>query len=334
MRPLNLGETLDASIKIVRARWRTLAAVMLVVALPLQILQVLVTASTTDVYQAGSSFSTGGSSKTTYSDQGAYVAGQLVIFVLAILGNLLGTVACYRAIADTYLERPTSARASLQYAMGRLGPMLWLTLLLGLGLILGFLAFVIPAIWLAVAWSVTYPVLLVEDVRGVAALKRSFALVKDHWWATFGRVAVAYILVLVVTAVASSVIVAVPLLAVDDTSFGALLLSNLGSLIVTLLTTPFLAAVITLVYFDLRVRKEGFDLALLAERMGGAPAAGPAPAPERGHASGAGGPRDAFGNPVAASPPARPATSPEPPPSGGWAPPVAPQPQRPPSPDE
>jgi hypothetical protein len=218
--------------------------------------------------------------------------------------------------------------------MGRLGPMLWLTLLLGLGLILGFLAFVIPAIWLAVAWSVTYPVLLVEDVRGVAALKRSFALVKDHWWATFGRVAVAYILVLVVTAVASSVIVAVPLLAVDDTSFGALLLSNLGSLIVTLLTTPFLAAVITLVYFDLRVRKEGFDLALLAERMGGAPAAGPAPAPERGHASGAGGPRDAFGNPVAASPPARPATSPEPPPSGGWAPPVAPQPQRPPSPDE
>ena len=57
MRPLNLGETLDASIKIVRSRWRTLATVMLVIALPIQLANIIIIKSTTDVYQVGTSFS-------------------------------------------------------------------------------------------------------------------------------------------------------------------------------------------------------------------------------------------------------------------------------------
>ena len=42
----------------------------------------------------------------------------------------------------------------------------------------------------------------------------------------------------------------------------------------SILVQPFLAVVITVVYFDLRVRKEGFDLDQLARRMGGEPPAG------------------------------------------------------------
>jgi hypothetical protein len=102
---------------------------------------------------------------------------------------------------------------------------------------------------------------------------------------------------------------------------------------VSLVTTPFLAAIVMLVYFDLRVRKEGFDLALLAERMGGGPAGGPAPEPAGAFAGagwfGAGGGRDAFGHPATPAGPStrRPAAEPSPP--GGWAPPVAPVPRRP-----
>ena len=45
----------------------------------------------------------------------------------------------------------------------------------------------------------------------------------------------------------------------------------------SMITTPFLAAVIVVLYFDLRVRKEGFDLFLLAQRMGVDPPVGAAP---------------------------------------------------------
>ncbi len=45
----------------------------------------------------------------------------------------------------------------------------------------------------------------------------------------------------------------------------------------SVLTTPFTAAVIAVLYFDLRVRKEGFDLELLARRVGVEPPAGGPP---------------------------------------------------------
>lgn len=355
MRPLNLGETLDASIKIVRSRWRTLATVMLVIALPIQLANIIIIKLTTDVYQVGTSFSSTAGTATTYSDEDAYVAGQTLMIALSVLGYLLGVVACYRAIADTYLGRETSARASLRYAGNRLGATLWLTIVLGLGLLAGFLALFLPGIWLYIAWAVVYPVMLVEGTGGVAALRRSFKLVETRWWATAGRMAVTYILVGVVAAVAMLLFLAPTEWLIGDTSFGALILEQSASLVVSLVTTPFVAAVTTLVYFDLRVRKEGFDLALLAERMGGPTASGPAapPAPPSAPSvppplwsSEPEGGRDAFGRPVAprgapapyapSVPPAQPGSSEPPAPApGSWAPPVAPEPRRrPPSQDE
>jgi hypothetical protein len=352
MRPLNLGETLDASIKIVRSRWRTLATVMVVIALPIQVANIIIIKLTTDVYQIGTSFSSTADTATTYSDEGAYVAGQTAMIALSILGYLLGIVACYRAVADTYLGRETSARASLRYAGNRLGATLWLTIVLVLGLLAGFLALFLPGIWLYIAWAVVYPVMLVEGTGGVGALKRSFTLVQTRWWATAGRMVVTFILVGVVTVVAGVVFLAPTELFIDDTSFGALILEHTANLVVSLVTTPFVAAVTTLVYFDLRVRKEGFDLARLAEGPAGPtafdpPSAPPAPAapPAPLWSSEREGDRDAFGRPVAPrgapapyAPPVAPAPpdAPEPPPPapGSWAPPAAPEPKRPPSQDE
>jgi hypothetical protein len=138
---------------------------------------------------------------------------------------------------------------------------------------------------------------------------------------------------------------------IDDTSFAALILEHAANLVVSLVTTPFVAAVTTLVYFDLRVRKEGFDPVLPGEGMGGPTVAGP-PAPPSAPSvppplwsSEREGERDAFDRPVAPGgerPPYAPPTAPAPPDAserpapapGSWAPPVAPEPKRPPSQDE
>jgi hypothetical protein len=348
MRPLNLGETLDASIKIVRSRWRTLATVMVVIALPIQLANIIIIKLTTDVYQVGTSFSSTAGTATTYSDEGAYVAGQTAMIALSVLGYLLGIVACYRAVADTYLGRETSARASLRYAGERLGATLWLTIVLVLGLLAGFLALFLPGVWLYIAWSVVYPVMLVEGTGGVGALKRSFQLVQTRWWATAGRMAVTYILVGVATVVAALLFIAPTEWFMDDTSFGALILEHTANLVVSLLTTPFVAAVTTLVYFDLRVRKEGVGFAP-ADAGGPVTFDPPAPpsvppsapsAPPPLWSSEREGDRDAFGRPLASpnapapyAPPVAPAP-PDAPAPGAWAPPVAPDPKRPPAQDE
>jgi len=322
VRPLNLGETLDASIKIVRARWRALATVMLVVGVPIQVATVVIALATMNGHKVGSTFLTPESTSSGHG--GDYVAGGTAIIALMILGYLFGTVACYRLVADAYLGRETSAAASLRFAGERLGATLWLGIVLVAGIVAGFFAFILPGIWLAVTWSVAYPAMIVEGTGGLPALGRSTKLVQGRWWATCGRFVVAVVLVTVASAVVGSVLLA----PFSDTSTAALVVEAISNLVVSLFATPFLAAVAMLVYFDLRVRKEGWT----GDGVAAAPTAAPsARAPER----------DAFGHPIA--PPADTPPSPPPPVPGaapprpddagpdaaapaGWAPPVAPEP--------
>jgi hypothetical protein len=350
MQPLNLGETLDASIKIAGSRWRTLATVMLVIALPIQLANIITIKLTTDVYEIGTSFSSTSDTATTYGDEGSYIAGQTAMIAMTFLGYLLGTVACYRVIVEAYLGRETSAREALGYAGSRLGATLLLAILLAVGVVAGFIAFIVPGIWLWIAWSVAYPVLFVEGTGGAGALRRSLKLVQSRWWATAARMGVAYILAGVV-ALAAGVLFLAPTEIIADTSFGALILEHVANLAALVATTPFVAAVTTLVYFDLRVRKEGFDPALQVDGAGepafSAPAVptvptAPPSAPPPLWSSRPEGDRDAFGRPAAPreapgayAPPVPPdAPAPSEPGAGAWAPPVAPEPKRAPTQDE
>jgi hypothetical protein len=49
--------------------------------------------------------------------------------------------------------------------------------------------------------------------------------------------------------------------------------STITGTISTVLTTPFLVAMLVVIYIDLRVRKEGLDLQLMAQRVGASPSA-------------------------------------------------------------
>ena len=52
-------------------------------------------------------------------------------------------------------------------------------------------------------------------------------------------------------------------------TFSVLVLSAISGVVGLALTTPFQAAFVIVLYFDLRVRKEGYDLELLAREMAG-----------------------------------------------------------------
>jgi hypothetical protein len=280
LRPLDLGGTLDTAIKIVTRNAGTLMLAVLVVVVPLEVLSLLIVESTTRVYDVGSSFAvTGDRGGVLYDDEGAYVAGQIAVGIVSVLTSLLSTVACFKAVADAYLGRRPRAGSSLRYAARRLPSALWLTLVMVVVLIPAFIALLLPGIWLLVAFSVALPALLIERVRGLGALRRSFRLVKGHWFRVFLTLLVAWILISVLQAVVSAALVAVAILALDSTSFAAHVTETVANIAGSALTTPFLSAVTVVIYFDLRVRKEGFDLAVLAERLGGAVATEPVAAP-------------------------------------------------------
>ena len=125
---------------------------------------------------------------------------------------------------------------------------------------------VLPAVYLYVAWTVAAPVLLLEDVRGWKAMKRSRQLVKGRFWPTFAVV----LLITIVTIIVQSVVVGIlaGVVSVSDNEVALAVADAIGQTASGMLTTPLSAAVLTVLYFDLRVRKEGFDLELLSRRMG------------------------------------------------------------------
>jgi hypothetical protein len=322
LRPLSVGEVLDASFKIVRQSFSTLAACVLVVALPLNIVNTLITASTSDnAFNLDSNTSTG--TGRDFSSGTTELAGFLLTTTLSIVLMTIATAACFRAVSGVYLGEAPTVGGSLAFAASRLLPVIGLSVLYFLGLIPAFVALIIPFVWLSVAWSVSFPALLSEGIGPVAALRRSFRLVKGRWWPTFGALLVMYLLVAVISGILGALLGATLIAAVDNEAVAAVFYTIINTLS-SLITLPLMASVLTVVYFDLRVRKEGFDLQLLARGVGRETSVDVTSAQAVGAASGLGG--GGFAPPAQGggfAPPAPPAPEPS---GGGFAPPQAPDP--------
>jgi hypothetical protein len=108
--------------------------------------------------------------------------------------------------------------------------------------------------------------MLLEGLGGTKALRRSFRLVRHHWWKTFGTLFVAYLLTFVLGFVGSLIGAALGS-AVGNDSALAVIVQQVVDVLTEAVTLPFLAAVVVVLYVDLRVRKEAFDLALLADHI-------------------------------------------------------------------
>ena len=302
LRPLSVGEVLDASFKVVRQSFGTLAMCVLVVALPLNIINTLITASTSD-----NAFNLDSATTTGDVSTGTALAGSLLTTVLSLVLTTLAAAACFRAVSSVYLGEQPTVGGSISFAASKLGPLIVLSILFTIGLIPAFILLILPGIWLAVAWSVGFPAMLSEGLGPAAALGRSFRLVKGRWWPTFGAVLVMYLIVIVISGILG-VLFGATLVASTDNELLAAVLFTIVNTLSSLITLPLFAAVLTIIYFDLRVRKEGFDLQLLARGVG---SDAPTSPESVGASSGLGGEPQGGGF----APPA---------PGGGFAPPQAP----------
>jgi hypothetical protein len=131
-------------------------------------------------------------------------------------------------------------------------------------MVLGFMAIVIPGIYLFAAWIVATPALLLERIEPARALGRSRHLVRGLWWPTAGLVLITSLM----TGVTAAILRFAILLPLDSSSALGTMVGILGGVAASLLITPFTAAIYIVLYVDLRVRKEGFDAFDLAASIG------------------------------------------------------------------
>jgi len=251
LRPLDVADIFDGAFRIWWRRSWVLFGIVFAVTVPFQALanlvQVLVAP---DAYAEGFVFGPGG------DIDSAAVAAAGVAAVIAVVAAALEQAGCVKAVADAYLGAEPTWRGSLAFALRRAPAVLWLLVLESLLLAAAFLLLVVPAIWLAFAWSVAIPALVVEDVRGRRALGRSFRLVRGKWWRTAGVVVVGFLIGTFAALLVTLPFDVIATAAAPENLLVAFVARTLGGVVGAIVSTPLVAAFLTLVYFDLRARKD------------------------------------------------------------------------------
>ena len=200
-----------------------------------------------------------------------------VLFLSVQIGSLVD------AAAARYLGRETtiggSFRAGLRVAPRIIGAGLLLFLALTLGWLalvvlfiatqnalvvtLGIIGGLIATVFVFASWLVAPVVAAVEGVNPMQAIRRSWWLSNGHRWRILGLQTLLAVLQAVLSTLISFIFVAS---FISDTTL-RFALQNIVNVIATVLWAPVEWGTFTILYFDLRVRKEALDLQLAAEAL-------------------------------------------------------------------
>lgn len=190
---------------------------------------------------------------------------------LAVLASWIGSMwmmsTAYFKVAAIGAGGDIGLGAALQQALTRLPYIFLMTILFSIALMLGFVLLIIPCIILMVSLALCFATALFENKGPISALSESHRLVWGNWWRTLVIFSVGFVVVLVLYLAVSLVLAAVmPILIRSGADAGALLFSTMVTsmvlgVLMALLVTPLYIAILLAVYWDLKLRKDGGDLA-------------------------------------------------------------------------
>ncbi len=187
-------------------------------------------------------------------------------FVLTFVVTLFAFAATTVAVSDICIGNVPSIKRSYTKILDKIVlRLLGTNLLQALATVVGYVLLVIPGLVLLIWLMLSPSIVVLENRSGIAALKRSKQLGDGSHWRNAGLMLLLTIMFVVTGAVIGGVTGVVGALLFSDVMFQKIL-----SLVTSLyqgLTMPltFIAAV--LVYYDRRVRKEGYDAEALAEDL-------------------------------------------------------------------
>lgn len=274
LRPLSVGEILDRTFSLYRRNFLLfigIAAIPQLLVLALQLVQVALTPAKAPVVQPAASEFQGASA-------GLVIAGVAGAIILVVVGVIVYFVAylfsqggTVFAVSELYLGRTTTIGQSLSRMRGELWSLFGVVFLNGLVTLLSLLLLIIPGIYMACRLCVCVPAALLENLGPRESLERSFGLTKEN----AGRAFLIFLLYVVVL-YAAIFLVAIPIgigaqSAAKDPAMLRVwtALMQVGNFVAGVLVTPILTIATAIFYFDLRVRKEAFDLQLMMNPQGG-----------------------------------------------------------------
>lgn len=279
LRPMNFGEVLDASLSIFRRHFGLFLHLSVVVmGVPMAVFVYFTTRLEADFRIRPI----------------ATMLTLVPVLLVYYLASLVLTAATVRVISDSYLGREPRFRDAIGLGMGRIWPLFLVGLgksvllgliVIGVGIVgavlvpvarsalvvgvLGGAALIIGGMWfliyVACGYGVTTPVVVLEELPSAFdAFARSWELTRGSKLRVLGFALVAFLLF---NSIPSGVLQAIAA-AIQERSPVIGLFAMVLAHAIPMLLLPIISCVFTLMYYDLRVRREAFDLQILGQQLG------------------------------------------------------------------
>lgn len=192
----------------------------------------------------------------------------LVYMVLAVVGSTLSSGALAKAVSESYLGRESSVAEVYRFVLPRFGSLLGASLLIALLTLVGYLVCVVPGVLVSLWLAVATPAIVIEGAGAIDGMQRSKALTSGNLGKVFlvGLLTVLLALVIQWPVVWLAGLLGKYLSREVSVALGVIVQQVLA-FPMQLIATPIISTALVLLYYDLRIRKEGFDLEVLAQSM-------------------------------------------------------------------
>ncbi|OGN93291.1 MAG: hypothetical protein A2Z75_00345 [Chloroflexi bacterium RBG_13_50_10] len=232
----------------------------------------------------------------------------ILVSLVSFVAGILMQGAMIHAISEQHFNHPVDIGRAFRFAWQRLAVMLGAELLVFLAIAGVFLIIIgIPfgihfaahggigwrttmaiaimlivigtpaVIYLVVKWLFALQAALLEGCGPKAALSHSSRLVEKNWWRVFGIMLLLLLMAMIVIGILFILlgigagiwsIIGATTGAAMETIIVMTVIATIGVTILAILFSPITITAATLLYYDLRVKKEGYSLDALANELG------------------------------------------------------------------
>jgi hypothetical protein len=173
--------------------------------------------------------------------------GALLAALISLIAFFWLQAALVKAVDDVRDGRADlSLGDTFEQAREKLSSVAVAAILAGLGIVVGLILLIVPGLVLLTWWAVIIPVVVLEKKSAGEAFTRSRELVRGYGWGVFG-----VIILMVLLLIGFEIVLSLVLSPLADW-----LQSFVSQIVSGTLTAPFVATVLTLLYFRLLAAKE------------------------------------------------------------------------------
>jgi MFS family permease len=261
LHPMTLSDILDGAFKLYKANVVTILIIAGAFIVPVNLISAFLQRDTFGGKSIFDAINDPNSIDTTNDNR---IITSLIVTLVGIVLAPLIAGAVSRVVSASYLGQREPPGSALIVTLKRSWALLIAFVLVHIMEVFGFALCIFPGICVMTMFVSVAPAIVVERLGPLRGMARSWRLSAARFWPVMG---IALLSGLLASMLGNILVTPFTFAAFAIGYHWGWILIALSTIVASLITQPFVAIVATLIYFDLRIRKEGFDLEMIAAAL-------------------------------------------------------------------